>query len=76
MPVLICQVFVHETICCHVSFPSISRIGSFYGFLAPYTVTPDDRQKAGEDPLVYGYIEKPLTQAKLRQIFSMRKVVE
>src|SRR5581483_8470601 len=35
-------------------------------FLLSSSVPPEDKQKANDDPMVCGYIEKPLTLAKFR----------
>ena len=37
-------------------------------FLLSSSVTPEDKQKAAHDPIVAGYIEKPLTQDKLQVV--------
>jgi CheY-like chemotaxis protein len=39
-------------------------------FMLSSSVTPEDKQKANDEPLVYGYIEKPLTQVKLNAILD------
>jgi CheY-like chemotaxis protein len=39
-------------------------------FMLSSSVTPEDKQKASDEPLVYGYIEKPLTQVKLNAILD------
>lgn len=39
-------------------------------FLLSSSITPEDKQRAADESLVCGYIEKPLTQVKLKAIFT------
>lgn len=44
-------------------------------FLLSSSLNPADREKANNTPLVVGYVEKPLSKEKLKEVMGLMKVM-
>lgn len=47
-------------------------VPSFSIFILSSSVDPSDKEKAANNPLVTGYLEKPLTRDVLRELFDIK----